>query len=192
MKATTILQDEHRVILRVLQCLSAAVKQAETESKLDVESIRSMLEFFREYADRCHHGKEEDLFFPLAHKRGVGCAPASLESLRAEHETGRGHVRAMTTNLEAAAQGDGEAAGRFILNARDYERLLTDHIGKEDHCLFPTADTMLTTADQESLVKSFETLEHQKMGTGTHERMLALADELAARWGVSGAVPTSA
>jgi hemerythrin-like domain-containing protein len=184
MKATNILQEEHRVILRVLQCLSAAAKQAEKESRLDVESIRKMLEFFRGFADRCHHGKEEVLFFPVAHQRGVGCAPASFDSLRAEHETGRGHVRAMEANLEAAGRGDGQAAARFLLHARDYVRLLTDHIGKEDHCLFPTADTLLSTADQEALVTAFEEMEQQEMGAGTHERFQALANELSAQWHV--------
>ena len=81
MKATDILQEEHRVILRVLQCLSAAADRAEKEGGLDVESIPKMLEFFRGFADRCHHGKEEAHFFPVARQRGVGCAPASLDSL---------------------------------------------------------------------------------------------------------------
>ena len=42
MKATDILQEEHRVILRVLQCLSAAADRAEKEGGLDVESIPKM------------------------------------------------------------------------------------------------------------------------------------------------------
>ena len=74
MKATDILQEEHRVILRVLQCLSTAADRAEKEAGLDVESIPKMLEFFRGFADRCHHGKEEAHFFPVARQRGVGCA----------------------------------------------------------------------------------------------------------------------
>jgi hemerythrin-like domain-containing protein len=61
---------------------------------------------------------------------------------------------------------------------------LTDHIGKEDHCLFPTADTLLSTADHEALAKAFEEVEQQEMGAGTHERFHALADELCAQWHV--------
>jgi hemerythrin-like domain-containing protein len=184
MKATDILQEEHRVILRVLQCLSAAADRAEKEGGLDVESIPKMLEFFRGFADRCHHGKEEAHFFPVARQRGVGCAPASLDSLRAEHEEGRGHIRVMEEELRAAGRGDSQATARFLQHARQYVQLLTDHIGKEDHCLFPTADTLLSTADHEALAKAFEEVEQQEMGAGTHERFHALADELCAQWHV--------
>jgi hemerythrin-like domain-containing protein len=184
MKATDAMMEEHRVILRVLRCLSAAADQAEKEPGLDVESIQKMLEFFSGFADRCHHAKEEAHFFPVARLRGVGCPPASIDSLLAEHQEGRGHIRVMDENLSAASGGDRQAKARFLLHARQYMQLLTDHIGKEDHCLFPTADTMLSTADQEALVKKFQELEQQEMGVGTHERFHALADELCAKWHV--------
>ena len=83
MKATDSMKEEHRLILRVLQCLSAAADQAEKEPGLDVESIQKMLEFFRGFADRCHHVKEEAHFFPLAlsaasgarRQASIACSP---------------------------------------------------------------------------------------------------------------------
>ena len=69
MKATDTMKEEHRLILRVLQCLSAAADQAEKEPGLDVESIQKMLEFFRGFADRCHHAKEEAHFWFIRRKR---------------------------------------------------------------------------------------------------------------------------
>ena len=56
MKATDILRKEHVVIKRVLQCLTAATDQAEKIGTLDSESLRKMIEFFRGFADHCHHG----------------------------------------------------------------------------------------------------------------------------------------
>jgi len=184
MSATDTMREEHGVILRVLRCLSASADQAEKEPGLDVESIQKMLEFFRGFADGCHHAKEEAHFFPLARQRGVGCPPASIDSLLAEHQEGRDHIRVMDENLSAAGSGNRQAKVRFLQHARQYVQLLTDHIGKEDHCLFPTADTMLSTADQGALVKAFEELEQQELGAGTHERFHALADELCAKWDV--------
>jgi len=184
MKATDTMREEHRLILRVLQCLSTTADQAEKESGLDVESIQMILGFFRGFADRCHHAKEEAHFFPLARQRGVGCLPASLDSLLAEHQEGRDHIRVMDENLSKARSGDRDAKVRFIRHARQYVQLLTDHISKEDHCLFPTADTVFSTADQAALVKAFEELEQQELGAGTHERFHALADQLCVRWHV--------
>ena len=184
MKATDVMREEHRVIKRVLLCLTAAADPAEKGDMLDAESIRKMIEFFRGFADRCHHGKEEAQFFPLARQRGVGCAPGNIDSLLAEHEQGRRHVRAMDESLTAAEKGDSPAKARFCLSARQYVGLLTEHIRKEDDCLFPTADKALTATDQEALVRAFEQIEHEEMGEGAHERLHALADELCAKWQV--------
>lgn len=184
MNATDIMREEHRVIQRVLQCLTAATDRAEKDGNLDGDSIRKMIEFFRGFADRCHHGKEEAHFFPVARHRGVGCAPGNIDILLAEHEEGRTHIRAMDENLSAAEKGDVQAKARFCQEARQYVRLLTEHIRKEDDCLFPTADTALTATDQEALVRAFEQLEREEMGEGAHERLHVLADELCVKWQV--------
>jgi len=184
MKATDVMREEHRVIKRVLLCLTAAADPAEKGDMLDAESIRKMIEFFRGFADRCHHGKEEAQFFPLARQRGVTCAPGNIDLLLAEHEQGRSHVRAMAETLIAAEKGDSQAKVRFCQNARQYVGLLTEHIRKEDDCLFPTADKALTATDQEALVRAFEQIDREEMGEGAHERLHALADELCAKWQV--------
>ena len=184
MKATDVMREEHRVIKRVLLCLTAAADPAEKGDMLDAESIRKMIEFFRGFADRCHHSKEEAQFFPLARQRGVGCAPGNIDILLAEHEQGRSHVRAMAESLIAAEKGDSQAKVRFCQNARQYVGLLTEHIRKEDDCLFPTADKALTATDQEALVRAFEQIEREEMGKGAHERLHVLADELCVKWQV--------
>ena len=165
MKATDILQEEHRVILRVLQCLSAAADRAEKEAGLDVESIPKMLEFFRGFADRCHHGKEEAHFFPAARQRGVGCAPASLDSLSRTRRRPRPHPSHGGVPGGSGARRQ-SSHGPFPPACAAVRAAFDRHIGKEDHCLFPTADTLLSTADQEALAKAFEEVEQQEMGRG--------------------------
>lgn len=184
MKATDIMREEHRVIKRVLRCLTTATDQVEKGGTLDGESAKKMIDFLRGFADRCHHGKEEAQFFPLARQRGVGCAPGNIDILLVEHEQGRSHVRAMDDSLAAAEKGDRQAQARFCQNARQYVELLAEHIRKEDDCLFPTADMALTEADQQALVREFEQIEREEMGEGEHERLHALADELCVRWQV--------
>jgi len=184
MKATDVMKEEHRVIKLVLQCLSRVTAQVEKGGTLDRDSAGKMIEFFREFADRCHHGKEEAQFFPLARQRGVGCAPGNIDVLLAEHEEGRSHIRAMDESLAVAEKGDSQAQNRFCQHARQYVGLLTEHIRKEDDCLFPTADMLLTEEDQRALVSAFAQVEHEEMGEGVHERLHALADELCGKWQV--------
>lgn len=184
MNALDVLINEHRVIRRVLECLRAVTNQARAGGNLDGDSFRKLFDFFQQFVDRCHHRKEEASLFPLLRERGVGCQPAPLDTLLDEHEQGRVQARAMTENLPAAEHGDAAARSRLCEHAEQYVRLLTEHIRKEDDCLFPTANVVLSASDQQALIAAFDEVERQEMGVGVHERLHALADELCARWGV--------
>jgi hemerythrin-like domain-containing protein len=184
MKATDILMSEHRVIEQVLGCLEALARQALADGKLDGASARQALDFFRHFADGCHHGKEERHLFPLMEFRGFPREGGPTGVMLHEHEEGRRHIRAMAEAVESAAAGDGAAVGRFADRVQSYARLLREHIFKEDNRLFPMANHALRGGDQEALLKSFGRVEQQEMGEGTHEKYLRLADELAERCSV--------
>ncbi len=57
MRPTEILMQEHRVIEQVLNCLEIIAQRAEADSKLDTDSANQAIDFLRNFADRCHHGK---------------------------------------------------------------------------------------------------------------------------------------
>lgn len=58
MKPTDILSSEHRVIEQVLYCLDKMTQICQSEHKLDRQSAKDALDFFRNFADRCHHDEE--------------------------------------------------------------------------------------------------------------------------------------
>lgn len=188
MRATEILSGEHRVIEQVLTCLEKMTAQAVAQGRLEAHDARDALEFFRNFADRCHHGKEEHQLFPAMEKNGFFSPEAGPTAvMRYEHEDGRNHIRAMSEALEGAAQGDTTALRTFAAHAHAYVQMLREHIQKEDHCLFSMANNALSPADQEELLRQFEAVEHEEMGEGAHERYQAIADQLAERWGVTKA-----
>jgi hemerythrin-like domain-containing protein len=184
MRPTEILSGEHRVIEQVLTCLERVADRAETDA-LDCASGRDVVEFLQGFADRCHHGKEEARLFPAMERCGLPADAGPTAVMRAEHDTGRRAVRAMAAAVADAERGDAAAAGRFVREARAFVDLLRDHIAKEDQVLFPMADRMLAPSVQEDLLRGFAHAEEHEMGEGTHERFLALAESLAARWGVT-------
>lgn len=188
MKPTEILYNEHRVIEQVLECLERMAREATTVGKLNAQSARNALAFFRNFADRCHHGKEEARLFPMMEARGFPREGGPTGVMRHEHEIGRAHVRAMAESLDAAASGDPAALLRFVENADGYCVLLRDHIQKEDHCLFPMADRAFSESDHKDLLAQFEQVEAEDMGAGTHEAYLLIANELADRYGVARAM----
>jgi hemerythrin-like domain-containing protein len=143
-----------------------------------------MLDFFRNFADRYHHGKEEERLFPRLEAKGFSPHFGPTGVMRSEHEQGRRYLAAVKKAIEAGARRDGEAIDEFVRNARGYLQLLRAHIQKEDHCLFPMADQALGAAEQEQLVKEFAEVEHEPGFEDAHQKYLNLAGELAEKFGV--------
>jgi hemerythrin-like domain-containing protein len=176
--------NEHRVIEQVLACLEAMASECVAEGTLDVSAARQAIDFFRNFGDRCHHGKEERLLFPLMEVRGFASEDGPIDRMRYEHMLGRQYLDALAAATDAASTGDQQALLRFAYRARDYSYWLRGHIVKEDQRLFPMANRALTEEDQAALLRAFERAEAHEMGTGAHEEYLHVADELAERFRV--------
>src|SRR5262249_33849697 len=151
---------------------------------VDTESATQAIDFFRHFADHCHHGKEEQHLFPLLEARGFPRATGPTGVMLTEHEQGRRILRGLAESVEGAAAGEPMAAERFIANPQAYINLLREHIRKEDERLFVMADCALSHEDQEELLESFARVEGEEMGPGAHEKYLRMANELADRWNV--------
>ena len=184
MCATELLMQEHRVIEQVLDCLMTMAQRVEAGEPLDVDSANQAIDFFRNFADRCHHGKEEDCLFPLLEQKGFPREQGPTGVMLYEHEMGRRYVRGMAEASSAVAAGNTSATNEFCSHAREFVQLLREHIQKEDHCLFQMTDQALSEQDQLQLLDSFATVEHDDMGPGTHQRYISVANELAKRFGV--------
>ena len=96
----------------------------------------------------------------------------------AEHEEGRGYVRAMFAAVEDGKKNVAGAKAILMDNARSYLRLLREHIRKEDEILFEMADDVIDPEEQKQLLRDFEEHEAKEMGSGVHERYLKIAQEL--------------
>jgi len=184
MKPTEILSNEHRVIEQVLACLQKMIEQSQSQQKLAEQPARDAIAFFRMFADRCHHGKEEAHLFPAMEAKGFSRETGPTGVMLREHELGRAHVRGMDQAIEAAAAGDAEALRQFAEHGRAYIELLREHIQKEDHCLFAMADQAFDQQDQQTLLDAFQRVEAEEMGAGTHETYLKIGNDLADRYGV--------
>ncbi|MGQ9493468.1 MAG: hemerythrin domain-containing protein [Anaerolineae bacterium] len=95
MRATEQLMEEHRAIETVLNILENVCQRLETGKAVDAEHLEHILEFIRIFADRCHHGKEEDLLFPAMEKAGIPREGGPIGVMLIEHVQGRNYVRGM-------------------------------------------------------------------------------------------------
>jgi hemerythrin-like domain-containing protein len=174
-KATDVLKQDHRVIERVLAVLE---RLTEPVSSPSLETWDKAIDFIRNFADRCHHLKEEKILFPALEEHGIPRAGGPIGMMLIEHEEARGYVRAMADALSYTG-ADPEAARAILVgNARAYLRLLREHIRKEDEVLFEMADAALSPEEQKELVREFEEHEESEIGLAVHENYLKIAQEL--------------
>jgi hemerythrin-like domain-containing protein len=161
------------------------ITAADQGSGLDGDAARDALDFIRNFADKCHHGKEEDHLFPALVDSGVPRDGGPIGVMLADHERGRELVQTMATHLEAAESDSREALDSFAAAGRAYIELLQSHIAKEDRILFSIANSSLDEDMQTEVMRGFRNTEEKHLGKHAHERYLALAKRLAERYGVS-------
>jgi hemerythrin-like domain-containing protein len=178
MLASEVLKSEHRGIERMLKVLEKEAARLEAGEPVQLRTFEDGVEFLRNFADRCHHTKEETRLFPALKAAGVAVEGGPIGMMLAEHEQGRKHIRGMAEALEAYKNGDRSAGAALASSARAYVSLLRQHIWKEDNVLFPMADRILPESEQASLIASFDKIEEEEMGPGVHERYHQMLDEL--------------
>ncbi len=179
MRPTETLMHEHQIILMVLDAAEREVRRMQETGTVRAERLEQMVDFFRNFADRCHHAKEEKLLFVRMTERGMPREAGPIAVMLYEHDLGRGNVRAVAEALPRAAAGDPAAREAIRSHLTEYIGLLRDHIYKEDHILYPMADQILLPDDQRDLEAAFERVEREEIGEGVHERYHQMAHQLA-------------
>lgn len=149
--ATDILRDEHQVILRALLALEGAAGRLGDDGTPAEGVWAGLIGWLRAFADRNHHGKEEQALFPVLIKAGVPAEGGPIAVMLEEHAEGR----ALLATMHA-----GEPIHRAAA-AHRYIRLLRDHIDKENEVLFPLADAVLDERDQAEVCREFANLDAQ-------------------------------
>jgi hemerythrin-like domain-containing protein len=182
MRPTEELVTEHNAIKRMLRVLEQVAQRLEAGAQVDVSDLEQMVDFIRGFADRCHHGKEEDLLFCAMEEAGISRQEGPIGMMLHEHAVGRNYVQGMAEGIASYKAGDAAAATRIAENARGYAALLTRHIFKEDNILYPIADRVLSPETQAELMEGFEQIERERVGPGKHEEYHALLDRLEATY----------
>jgi len=178
LEPTEELKHEHRVIERVLRILEKASRRLEAGDSVPPEVFGKSIDFIRNFADKCHHGKEQDTLFPVLVEHGIPKEGGPIGVMLAEHDEGRAYVRGMAEALSKHRAGDVGAAADIAHNARGYAQLLEQHIQKEDNVLYPMAERVLSEEEKVELADKFEQVEREVMGEGKHEEYLRLVEGL--------------
>lgn len=178
MRAADVLVNEHEIIMTVIDAARNEATRISATGKANTKRIREMTEFFREFVDACHHGKEEQDYFPRLEARGIPRVMGPIGCMLTEHGIGREEVRGIATALDAIEQGDSGAAPELAHHLQAYAELLTAHIQKENEILFMMGDNVLTAEDQADLVHNFDITEDESIGHAKYKHYQIWAKQL--------------
>ncbi|MBN2458796.1 hemerythrin domain-containing protein [Candidatus Woesearchaeota archaeon] len=151
-----LLMIEHRLIERMVGLLEKELNNAESGKKVDSELIYSAVDFFRTYADRTHHGKEEDVLFRELEKKPLSAEHKKIMGdLVAEHAIARKNVKSLFEANQKYAGGDSKALLEIAGYLKTLTSLYPEHIQKEDkHFFIPIMD-YFSKEEQDSMLKEF-------------------------------------
>jgi hemerythrin-like domain-containing protein len=191
--AIDILIEEHRLIQRVLDSLESFAESVDEERASDRSTLGEFAEFFRQYVDVCHHGKEEGYLFVRMNTYGFSNEAGPISAMLSEQGEGREHLSA----LAEIAQDSGPLTARECAlvkgHALGYIMRIQHHMKREDDILFPVARHSLPVFVLQELRDAFEDFDRNVLTLAVRDKLVRSAQELSTRYppGQSRPVPPS-
>jgi hemerythrin-like domain-containing protein len=175
MQARGPLMIEHRLIERMLSVIEDVLSSIKSKHKVDSVFVDIAVDFIRMYADRTHHGKEEDILF-----RELKNKPLSDDDRRIMNELIEEHVfgRRTTQSLVAAntryRNGDETALDDIAENLQTLIEFYPRHIEKEDKVFFPSSRAYFTDEEDQAMLAEFREFDQRMI----HEKYKSVVDGL--------------
>jgi len=151
------LMIEHRLIEKMIALAAKNLKSwGAFAGKVDPAFIDTMVDFIRTYADRCHHGKEEDILFRDLKKKPLSREHNKiLNDLINEHIQARKAVSSLVTAKEDYVQGKKEAIKPILDSIKWLVEFYPVHILKEDRQYFIPVMKYFSSQEQSNMLKEF-------------------------------------
>lgn len=156
MKPAGILMIEHRLIEKVLALVGGEIENIEERLSIDKLFLKSVIDFIRTYADRIHHGKEEDILFrDLKTKAMDAHDTAMMAELDEDHIVAR-HVVSELIQAENR-YFDGDKSQLEVIKQRltFLVEFYPVHIAKEDKDFFIKTQRYFTAEEISRMLEEF-------------------------------------
>ena len=175
MQARGPLMMEHRLIERMITIIQNRLAIAEKTQEIDPLFIDQAVDFIRIYADRTHHGKEEDILFRDLNNKNLSDVDLRvMNELIEEHVFARSTTKALVAANTRYRNGDVSALGDIATCLQTLVNFYPIHIEKEDKVFFPASRAYFSEAEDQAMLKEFLDFD-QKM---IHEKYTHVVEEL--------------
>ena len=151
MEALRIISEEHRNLWRIASTLDSVAEEMAAGQPVESAFFSAIFDYIEEFMDGCHHAKEDEYLFPCLRQRSAEAA-AVLDRIQAEHRNGPEILKALRTQLAAAAGSGNEA---FLAALRTYTQSLRNHIRTEEKDCIPLAREVLLPEDWRDIDGAF-------------------------------------
>jgi len=175
MESIKNLVEDHEIIIRALKLLEYFTNRLAEGRYIDRNVFNNLLEFFRIFADRCHHGKEEKVLFPLLERLGIPREGGPIDVMLYKHNLGRNLINNLSIAIERYYKGEQDAIKDITIYIREYTELLEQHIEKENNILFSMGSLLMSIQDDRYVIEKFEEIERN---IGKHEEFIKAIEEL--------------
>lgn len=184
MNGIDLMTEEHRNIKRMLAVIRKACLGILEGKDIDYDDFEDMIDFVNNYADRHHHGKEENyLFNRMIDEIGGAAEKLVRYGMLVEHDLGRLFMMNLKEALANVRAGDSEAKLDVIANAVSYTHLLTRHIEKEDNAAFPFAQRELSAATLSKINDECDAFEKEQEEKEMQKKYIQILERVEQKYG---------
>lgn len=185
LESIEIMVKEHENIRRMLKVIRKICYNLMNESDYDIQDFYKILDFVRNYADKHHHGKEEDVLFATMNREIEKLSKSgAITGMYIEHDNGRLYMSNLEKALEEFRKGNDEARLDIIANSISYTDLLDRHIEKENTAMYRFAERMLKDSVKSEVDAECRIIEEKASEIGIQEKYLNLLKELEEKYSV--------
>jgi len=178
MQARGTLMIEHRLIERMLVVIKNVLAKIESMNKVDPLFVDTAVDFIRIYADRTHHGKEENILFRDLEKKLLSAEDRQvMEELIKEHRFGRETTKSLIEANNLYRNGDETAFSGIVDNLKILIEFYPRHIDKEDKLFFPSSRAYFTDKEEQAMLAEFWEFDRKMI----HEKYNSVVEELKSR-----------
>ena len=175
MQARGPLMVEHRLIERMIAAMQERVERLGHYGDIDPLFVDAAVDFIRVYADRTHHGKEEDILFRDLEGRSLSSEHRALmEELVQEHVMARQTTREVVDANTRYRAGDPTALSELTERLQALAEFYPRHIEKEDRVFFPAARTYFTDEEDQAMLAEFREFDQRMI----HEKYRGVVEGL--------------
>jgi hemerythrin-like domain-containing protein len=144
-KIIDLLLEEHQNIERLLLVLEHELEIFDRSGRPDYEILQTIIQYFQDYPERCHHPKEEMIFEKLQARDAV--AAKRFGDVEAEHEVETRRLRGFARAVDSVLADQEFLRESFHLAVHDFIEHQRQHLQKEERLLFPAAIKALRRED---------------------------------------------